>query len=89
MAVGFDRPCVGLFGPTDPAMVGPWAAEDAVVRALESGAPSRRRFRDPKLGDALMRLIAPSDVLARVDRVRDRAAGTVADRAQVPEGAAS
>ena len=89
MAVGFDRPCVGLFGPTDPAMVGPWAAADVVVRAGEAGAVTGKRFRDPKLGDALMRLIAPSDVLERVDRVRDRAAGTVADRAQVPEGAAT
>jgi lipopolysaccharide heptosyltransferase I len=89
MAVGFNRPCVGLFGPTDPAMVGPWAAEDAVVRADGSGTRSRRRFRDPKLGDSLMRLIAPSDVLERVDRVRDRAAGTTANRTQVPEGAAT
>jgi lipopolysaccharide heptosyltransferase I len=88
MAVGFERPCVGLFGPTDPAIVGPWAAADAVVRPNEPEAVNNRRFRDPKLGDELMRLIAPSDVLERVDHVRARA-DKDPDREQVPEGAAT
>jgi lipopolysaccharide heptosyltransferase I len=94
MAVGFQRPCVGLYGPTDPAVVGPWDADHAVVRASGPGAQHGRRFRDPKLGDALMRLIDAADVLQRVDRVMDRAAidggePGLGARPPVPERAAS
>jgi ADP-heptose:LPS heptosyltransferase len=88
MAVGLGRPCVGLYGPTDPAFVGPWGADDAVVRA---GGPSNqpgRRFRDPRLGDALMRLIQPADVLSRVDHVRDRSPGRTPDGAGTSPGCA-
>ncbi|MHC4784749.1 MAG: glycosyltransferase family 9 protein [Planctomycetota bacterium] len=94
MAVGFERPCVGLYGPTDPAAVGPWGADHAVVRAGGPEAQPGRRFRDPKLGDALMRLINVADVLQRVDCVMDRAATgggepAAADHARLPERAAS
>lgn len=32
-AVGFGRPIVAIFGPTDPARVGPYRRDDCVVRA--------------------------------------------------------
>ncbi len=32
IAVGFDRPVVALFGPTDPAKVGPYRRDDAVIQ---------------------------------------------------------
>ncbi len=32
IAVGFDRPIVAIYGPTDPAEVGPYRRDDAVVR---------------------------------------------------------
>jgi lipopolysaccharide heptosyltransferase I len=97
MAVGFQRPCVGLYGPTDPTLVGPWGADHAVVRAGGPGPRPGRRFRDPKLGDALMRLIDAAHVQQRIDRVLDRAARSAGDggepgwgaRPQVPERAAS
>jgi lipopolysaccharide heptosyltransferase I len=97
MAVGFARPCVGLYGPTDPAVVGPWGADDAVVRAEGTAAAPGRRFRDPRLGDALMRLISGDDVLRCVDRVMEQVAppaagggeGEAAARAPMPERAAS
>jgi len=94
MAVGFERPCVGLYGPTDPAAVGPWGAGHAVVRAGGPEARPGRRFRDRRLGDALMRLIGVADVLERVDHVMDRAASgggepATAGRAPMPERAAS
>jgi lipopolysaccharide heptosyltransferase I len=73
MAVGFDRPCVALFGPTDPEEVGPYGFAECVVRGYE---PSRDgagggdvRFKDASLGDSLMRLISTAMVLQRVDRV--------------------
>jgi hypothetical protein len=95
--VGLHRPCVGLYGPTDPAAVGPWGVEDAVVRGADASTLSRRRFRDPRLGDALMRLIRPADVLDRADLVLGRPApaapdgtGTPPERtAPLPERAAS
>ena len=74
VAVGFDRPCVGLYGPTDPARVGPWGVTDGVVRARPQHDPATN-FKDRRIGDSLMRLIEPATVLESVDRVlpdRDR-----------------
>jgi lipopolysaccharide heptosyltransferase I len=66
MAVGLDRPCLGLFGPTDPEEVGPFRRSESVLRA----APGRPvSFKERRLGDALMRRIEPRAVLARVDRL--------------------
>ncbi len=78
VAVGFDRPCVGLYGPTDPARVGPWGVTDGVVRAVPE-RDQTTNFKDRRIGDALMRLIEPATVLERVDRVlpdRGRIAST-------------
>jgi len=69
MAVGFDRPCVGLFGPTDPALVGPYRRPEAVVRKHEPGAEKGANYRDRRLNDSLMGLISVGDVVERVDAV--------------------
>jgi len=37
MAVGFDRPTVALFGPTEVARVGPYQREAEVIQHLEAG----------------------------------------------------
>jgi heptosyltransferase-1 len=70
IAVGLGRPCVGLFGPTDPARVGPYRMEHAVVRGWRE---DRRRgpvnFKDASAGGSLMRLISHVSVLQRVDQV--------------------
>ena len=66
MAVGLGRPCLGLFGPTDPEAVGPFRVPDAVLRAEPVRPVS---FKERRLGDAVMRRIEPSDVLERVDRL--------------------
>jgi lipopolysaccharide heptosyltransferase I len=68
VAVGFARPCVGLYGPTDPARVGPWGVTDGVVRAL-SEQEQTTNFKDRRIGDSLMRLIEAGQVLDAVDRV--------------------
>ena len=47
MAVGYDRPLVGLFGPTDPAEVGPYGRDDAVIRP-GNAVGSGRDYRMPK-----------------------------------------
>jgi heptosyltransferase-1 len=69
VAVGFDRPCVALFGPTDPALVGPYRRPEAVVRKYEPRPGETINYRDGKRGDELMRLIGVEDVLERVDAV--------------------
>jgi lipopolysaccharide heptosyltransferase I len=70
LAVGFDRPCVGLFGPTDPARVGPYRRPEAVVRGHQP-RPGRKpvNYRAARIGDDLMRLITVEDVLERVEAV--------------------
>ena len=47
MAVGLDRPLVALFGPTDPAEVGPYGRSDRVVRVPEASG----RGHDYRSGD--------------------------------------
>ena len=68
VAVGFDRPCVGLYGPTDAARVGPWGVTDGVVRAVPVHDRTTN-FKNRRIGDSLMRLIEPATVLEHVDRV--------------------
>ncbi len=94
MAVGFDRPCVALFGPTDPAAVGPYRRAECVVRAFQPKPDERINYKDDKLGDSLMRLISSAMALQAIDRVltlwpqRDRRAVTAAQAAaSEPEAA--
>ena len=69
MAVGFARPCVALFGPTDPAEVGPYGMQQSVVRGYLPAEGTSINFKEGRLGDRLMRLISTASVLQRVDRV--------------------
>jgi len=39
MAVGFDRPTVALYGPTDVARVGPYRREEDVIQHVSPGDP--------------------------------------------------
>ncbi|MCP3902577.1 MAG: glycosyltransferase family 9 protein [Planctomycetes bacterium] len=79
MAVGFDRPCVGLFGPTDPDIVGPYERPEAVVRPASTA--SARSYRHRHVDDELMKRITVDDVLARVDAVGADAAPLVREAA--------
>jgi lipopolysaccharide heptosyltransferase I len=67
MAVGFDRPCVGLFGPTDPRRVGPYRRPEAVIRAELHPREERLGFK--RLGEEVMTRIGVAEVLERADRV--------------------
>jgi heptosyltransferase-1 len=70
MAVGFGRPCVALFGPTDPAEVGPYRRDESIVRGFQP-PPNQQaiNFKDSKLGDSLMRFISTAAVIQRIDYV--------------------
>ena len=74
MAVGFSRPCVALFGPTDPARVGPYGRPESVLRHSALAPQTALNFKDPRLGDALMRAIRPADVLHRVEELLSKGA---------------
>ena len=71
MAVGFDRPSIGLFGPTRVELVGPYQKHrrgaDAVV--LQHISPGDRvDHKDAVSGRALMERIAVEEVLAAMGR---------------------
>ncbi|MCI0630420.1 MAG: glycosyltransferase family 9 protein [Phycisphaerales bacterium] len=99
LAVGFDRPCVGLFGPTDPAVVGPYQRERSAIRGYCPQPGESITFKSPKLGDRLMRLISTASVIERIDemiahhrsrgrdRAKPRASGTSGARASGASGA--
>ena len=67
MAVGFNKPCIALFGPTSPARVGPYQRLDSVLRDKALEPQVAINFKDPRLGDTLMRSIKTEDVLERID----------------------
>ncbi len=67
MAVGFDRRCIGLYGPTDPELVGPFSVPDAVIGARRR--PARVNYKDLLAGDELIASITPAEVLGRVDQM--------------------
>jgi len=69
MAVGFDRPLIALFGPTDPEFVGPYGRQNSILRAYDQGANGRVNYRDSGIGDALMRRISVEMVVQRIDEM--------------------
>lgn len=70
MAVGFARPFVALFGPTDPAENGPYGGVQWVIKGDFAECEAPLRYRDRRLGDRLMRRIAPAAVAARMALAR-------------------
>jgi len=77
MASGFDRPAIGLFGPTNPAKVGPYHLGN-VGRRVVAIQPEpldqgwRVNFRDESAGDAWMQKITVESVVGRIDDVLAR-----------------
>ncbi len=65
IAVGFSRPCIGLFGPTDPEKVGPYMQDDAVLRSDVDY--ERVHFKDRSLGQQFMEQIEVDEVLDKID----------------------
>jgi lipopolysaccharide heptosyltransferase I len=66
LAAALGRPVVGLYGPTDPARNGPWAAADVTVsRAASCRCPHQRRCHAERwcLDD-----VSVEEVAAAVDR---------------------
>jgi lipopolysaccharide heptosyltransferase I len=71
LAAAVDTPVVGLYGPTDPARNGPWAADDVTLsRFAECVCHHKRRCRRP---NACLADITVEEVMAAIDRRLERA----------------
>lgn len=72
MAVGFDRPCVALFGPTRVSLVGPYCRERDVLQHVAEG--EALDHKNEPLGRRLMERISVDEVsaacAARLPRAR-------------------
>ena len=60
MAVGFDRPLVGLFGPTRVDLVGPYGRESDVLAA--QGPGDRNRHKEESWGTEAMSKLSLDEV---------------------------
>jgi heptosyltransferase-2 len=74
MCAALQVPVVALFGPTNPARVGPWMCRSRVVVSKADYAPyfEMPYFRDLGVGDPCMSTIAKSDVLAATRDLLER-----------------
>ena len=67
IAIGFNKPCVALYGPTNPAVAGPYQRMDCVVAAPVQYA--RVHYRDASLGDSIMQEISLDSVLEKIEQL--------------------
>ena len=54
MAVGFNRPIVTIFGPTDPSLVGPYRRPTTIVQPPKIGAMGPRTYRQANNDQSLI-----------------------------------
>ena len=81
MAIGLDRPTIGLYGPTDLALVGPYQRGDCAVQHLRPG--DVLDHKNEPAGRALMERISTAEVLARVAELGAGQPGTAGARGHV------
>ncbi|HLP86062.1 MAG TPA: glycosyltransferase family 9 protein [Phycisphaerales bacterium] len=60
MGVGFDRPCVGLLGPTDPKLASPYGRENDIIQHIQPN--DEFYFRDSRSA-AMMHRITVDEVI--------------------------
>jgi lipopolysaccharide heptosyltransferase I len=65
LAVGFERPIVALFGPTEPRLVGPYGRQDCVIRPETDGRAVSHK--DEVAGTELMCRITTESVIERCE----------------------
>jgi heptosyltransferase-1 len=70
MAVGFDRPIIGLYGPTDTGLVGPYRRLADVIQHVKPGEVLDHK--DAAAGRRLMERITVDEVLAAATRLARR-----------------
>jgi lipopolysaccharide heptosyltransferase I len=66
-AAGLDRPMACIFGPTDPALTGPWRRDDAVLRPpTTEGLGSVGYYRRQKDDQTLISKVSVDEVWERI-----------------------
>jgi lipopolysaccharide heptosyltransferase I len=73
IAVGFNRPLVTIFGPTDPSLVGPYRRLETVVQPPDIGAMGPRAYRQAKDDQTLISGVSVEAVWERVEEELARA----------------
>ncbi len=66
IAVGFSRPITAIFGPTDPARVGPYQRDETVVQPANITPADMRRYRRHKNDQSLIARVTADQVWAKV-----------------------
>lgn len=74
-AVGFGRPLVAVFGPTDPFLVGPCDRADAVVRAPGARPGPIGQYRRHRHDQTLIAQVTVDRVWTRIERELAATAG--------------
>lgn len=82
MAVGFDRPIVAIYGPTDVSRVGPYGRSESVVQVLREGDVFDHK--DEMRGREMMGRVSVGMVVERIKASGSgvRASGSGADSAR-------
>ena len=70
LAVGLGRPTVAIFGPTDPALVGPYGREDCVVQPPGVEREDLTRYRRLGHDDRLIGRVSVEAVWDKVEKVK-------------------
>lgn len=65
MAVGFEKPIIGLYGPTRVNLVGPFRREADVIQHITRQDPMD--YKSAAAGQAMMKRITVDEVLLRLD----------------------
>ena len=72
MAVGFDRPLTAVFGPTDPALVGPYRRSESVVQPADLDRTTLSSYRKQRDDQSLIAQVTVDQVwqsvLSQLDR---------------------
>lgn len=67
IAVGFSRPIVTIFGPTDPALVGPYRRNETIVQPPDLTAMGPRAYRQANDDQTLISRVTIDAVWAKIE----------------------
>ncbi len=75
MAVGFDKPIAAVFGPTDPALVGPYHRPDAVIQPPDIRPADILNYRHREKDQTLISRIPVEAVWQRIEALMSARGG--------------
>lgn len=66
IAVGFARPVVAIYGPTNPTLVGPYRRDDAVIRPAAVAQDRRTNYRAHRDDQSLIAQVELDEVWSKI-----------------------